>query len=142
MGCDKLQGFLVSRPLADDRLENWLLARAGVQVQWRDNQSGCKGVCDGLPNDVVDDQNAAVAAVKAAAPQLAAAVDAALPRIRAEGLSVVIVEQDIDTAVRSAQHVYCLMHGRVSLHGRSDAVSKQQISAAYFGLEEAEEVSA
>lgn len=33
----------------------------------------------------IDDQNAAVAAVKAAAPQLAAAVDAALPRIRAGG---------------------------------------------------------
>jgi branched-chain amino acid transport system ATP-binding protein len=61
---------------------------------------------------------------------------AALPSIRAEGLSVVIVEQDIDTAVRSAKHVYCLMHGRVSLHGASDAVTKQQISAAYFGLEE------
>lgn len=25
-----------------------LLARAGVGVTWRDNQSGCKGVCDGL----------------------------------------------------------------------------------------------
>lgn len=25
-----------------------VLARAGFQVQWRDNQSGCKGVCDGL----------------------------------------------------------------------------------------------
>ena len=33
----------------------------------------------------IDDQNAAVAAVAAAAPQLAAAVDAALPRIRAGG---------------------------------------------------------
>ncbi|MCU0952601.1 MAG: phosphoethanolamine--lipid A transferase, partial [Burkholderiaceae bacterium] len=30
-----------------------LLARAGVDVFWRDNQSGCKGVCDGLPNDHV-----------------------------------------------------------------------------------------
>lgn len=28
-------------------------ARAGVAVQWRDNQSGCKGVCEGLPNDTV-----------------------------------------------------------------------------------------
>lgn len=25
-----------------------VLARAGFQVQWRDNQSGCKGVCSGL----------------------------------------------------------------------------------------------
>lgn len=29
-------------------------ARAGVAVHWRDNQSGCKGVCSGLPNDRVD----------------------------------------------------------------------------------------
>jgi lipid A ethanolaminephosphotransferase len=30
-----------------------VLARAGVTVHWRDNQSGCKGVCDGLSNDSV-----------------------------------------------------------------------------------------
>lgn len=30
-----------------------VLARAGVAVHWRDNQTGCKGVCDGLPNDTV-----------------------------------------------------------------------------------------
>ncbi len=28
-------------------------ARAGVAVHWRDNQSGCKGVCSGLPQDTV-----------------------------------------------------------------------------------------
>ena len=28
-----------------------VLVRAGVAVHWRDNQSGCKGVCDGLPGD-------------------------------------------------------------------------------------------
>jgi lipid A ethanolaminephosphotransferase len=33
-------------------------ARAGVAVHWRDNQSGCKGVCDGLPNDTVQALNA------------------------------------------------------------------------------------
>lgn len=30
-----------------------VLQRAGVQVFWRDNQSGCKGVCDGLPNQTL-----------------------------------------------------------------------------------------
>ena len=30
-----------------------VLARAGVDVHWRDNQSGCKGVCDGLSQDDV-----------------------------------------------------------------------------------------
>lgn len=33
-------------------------ARAGVVVHWRDNQSGCKGVCEGLPNDMVSSANA------------------------------------------------------------------------------------
>ena len=32
-----------------------VVARAGVGVRWRDNQSGCKGVCDGLPNERVRD---------------------------------------------------------------------------------------
>jgi lipid A ethanolaminephosphotransferase len=31
-----------------------VLARAGVGVLWRDNQSGCKGVCAGLPNETLD----------------------------------------------------------------------------------------
>jgi lipid A ethanolaminephosphotransferase len=30
-----------------------VLARAGVDVLWRDNQSGCKGVCRGLPYEQV-----------------------------------------------------------------------------------------
>ena len=30
-----------------------VLARAGVGVHWRDNQSGCKGVCNGFPQDTV-----------------------------------------------------------------------------------------
>lgn len=30
-----------------------VLARAGVEVRWRDNQSGCKGVCEGLPFETV-----------------------------------------------------------------------------------------
>ncbi|MBL8342421.1 MAG: sulfatase-like hydrolase/transferase [Rubrivivax sp.] len=37
------------------RSENLLhvAARAGVGVHWRDNQSGCKGVCDGFAQDTV-----------------------------------------------------------------------------------------
>ncbi len=33
-----------------------VMARAGAQVHWRDNQSGCKGVCDGLPGNSTVDQ--------------------------------------------------------------------------------------
>ena len=34
-----------------------VLARAGLPVQWRDNQSGCKGVCEGLPVVQLDRAN-------------------------------------------------------------------------------------
>ncbi|MBI2382459.1 MAG: phosphoethanolamine--lipid A transferase [Gammaproteobacteria bacterium] len=40
-------------PGAARRQENVLelLARAGVRVLWRENNSGCKGVCDGVPHE-------------------------------------------------------------------------------------------
>lgn len=34
-----------------------VLARAGVAVHWRDNQSGCKGVCDNLSADDIASMN-------------------------------------------------------------------------------------
>ena len=34
-----------------------VLDRAGVGVLWRDNQSGCKGVCNGLPTELVSSLN-------------------------------------------------------------------------------------
>jgi len=58
----------------------------------------------------------------------------ALPAITAEGMSVVIVEQDVAVAQRVSRRVYCFQEGRVSLTGKSDEVTREQISAAYFGL--------
>jgi branched-chain amino acid transport system ATP-binding protein len=56
-----------------------------------------------------------------------------LPRIVAEGLSLIIVEQDIVQALRAANHVYCLQEGRVALHGPAGGLTRETISAAYFG---------
>ncbi len=58
----------------------------------------------------------------------------ALPAIVAEGMSVVIVEQDVGLAQRMSRRVYCFQEGRVALHGLSAALSREQISAAYFGV--------
>ena len=62
----------------------------------------------------------------------------AMPAIVAEGMSVVIVEQDIGLAQRVSQRVVCLQEGRISLEGRSSELTREQIAAAYFGLEEAQ----
>ena len=58
----------------------------------------------------------------------------ALPGICTGGLAAIIVEQDIDTAMRVSDRVYCFMHGKVSLTGKSTDLSLEQISAAYFGI--------
>jgi branched-chain amino acid transport system ATP-binding protein len=60
----------------------------------------------------------------------------AFPQIRNEGLSLIVVEQDIDAALKVADHVYCFMHGRITLHGAPAELTRQQISAAYFGIED------
>ena len=59
------------------------------------------------------------------------------PQLRAENLSLIVVEQDIDAALGVADYVYCFMHGKVTLHGTPRELTKEMISAAYFGLEAA-----
>ena len=57
-----------------------------------------------------------------------------LPVLCAEGLGVVVVEQDVTLAQRVSQRVYCFQEGRVSLEGASDALTREQITRAYFGV--------
>src|SRR5687767_11982732 len=57
-----------------------------------------------------------------------------IPTIVAEGLSLVIVEQDIVQALKTAKHVYCLQEGRVALQGEAGSLTREKISAAYFGV--------
>jgi branched-chain amino acid transport system ATP-binding protein len=56
-----------------------------------------------------------------------------LPMIVAEGTSLIIVEQDIVQALNAANRVCCLQEGRVALAGHSSSLSRESISAAYFG---------
>jgi len=57
-----------------------------------------------------------------------------LPRLRDEGLTLVIVEQDISMAMRVTDRLYCFQEGRVSLNGKSADLSTDEISKAYFGV--------
>jgi len=68
-----------------------------------------------------------------ARPIVIADIYAALPQIKAEGTSVVLVEQDIVQAMKAADRVYCFQEGRVSLEGRPGELSRDQIHRAYFG---------
>jgi len=57
-----------------------------------------------------------------------------LPSILRDGLSLVIVEQDVVQALAAANHVYCLQEGRVVLTGTAGSLTREAIAAAYFGV--------
>jgi branched-chain amino acid transport system ATP-binding protein len=59
---------------------------------------------------------------------------AALPNIIGEGMSAIIVEQDIARVLSVANRAYCFQEGRVSLEGAANALSREAINQAYFGV--------
>ncbi|MBI3702342.1 MAG: ABC transporter ATP-binding protein [Rhizobiales bacterium] len=68
------------------------------------------------------------------APIIVRDIYARLPAIVAEGLSLIIVEQDIAQALKASSQVYCLQEGRIALHGSARELTRERISAAYFGV--------
>jgi branched-chain amino acid transport system ATP-binding protein len=68
------------------------------------------------------------------APVVIREIYARLPAIVADGISVIIVEQDIVQALAAADHVYCLQEGRVALDGAPAALTREAIASAYFGV--------
>jgi branched-chain amino acid transport system ATP-binding protein len=68
------------------------------------------------------------------APIVVRDIYARLPMIVAEGLSLIVVEQDIAQALKAARQVYCLQEGRIALQGQTAELTREAISAAYFGV--------
>ncbi|WP_018701090.1 ABC transporter ATP-binding protein [Amorphus coralli] len=59
---------------------------------------------------------------------------AVMPRLRASGAAIVLVEQDIEQALKVADRVYCMMEGRITLSGTPAELSRDAIHDAYFGV--------
>ncbi len=68
------------------------------------------------------------------APIIVRDIYAQLPAIVGDGMSLVIVEQDIAQALKAAAQVYCLQEGRIALQGAARDLTRDAISAAYFGV--------
>jgi len=68
------------------------------------------------------------------APVVIREIYAALPSIMEEGMSLLIVEQDVQLAMQVSSRVVCLQEGLVSLEGKSGELTRNQISKAYFGI--------
>jgi branched-chain amino acid transport system ATP-binding protein len=66
-------------------------------------------------------------------PAIVKVVYQALAAIRAEGMTLVFVEQDVRKSLAFSDHVVCLHKGTVRLTGRSQAQSLDDVRRAYFG---------
>jgi branched-chain amino acid transport system ATP-binding protein len=57
-----------------------------------------------------------------------------IPQIKARGVGILIVEQDIKRSLSVADRFYCLLEGKVSLSGRPGDVTRDLVMKHYFGL--------
>jgi branched-chain amino acid transport system ATP-binding protein len=67
------------------------------------------------------------------APAIIGQIYASFKDIRAEGTSLIIVEQDINRAISASDRIACLLKGQITLEAASKAVDLAQLTAAYFG---------
>jgi branched-chain amino acid transport system ATP-binding protein len=67
------------------------------------------------------------------APRIVKSLYQALDVARAEGTTLLVVEQDVSQVLAVAQRVYCFRKGAVALEGTPAGLTRAQIAAAYFG---------
>ena len=67
------------------------------------------------------------------APRMVKRLYEALSAIRAEGTTLIVVEQDVSQVLAVAERVYCLRKGAVSLEGVPARLGRAQLAGAYFG---------
>ena len=67
------------------------------------------------------------------APLVVKSLYRALEAVKAEGTTLLVVEQDVTQVLAVAQRVYCLRKGMVALEGIPGQLTRERIAAAYFG---------
>ena len=57
-----------------------------------------------------------------------------LKLINQEGLTIVLVEQDIRRSLKASDFTYVMLEGKVVLHGAPAAFTEEEVKKAYFGV--------
>lgn len=69
------------------------------------------------------------------APAVVEMLAESLPKIRAQNMSILLVEQDVATAFEISDYGYVLEFGRVMLHGRSsELLARADVRDVYLGI--------
>ncbi len=67
------------------------------------------------------------------APTVIKDIYAALGQINRRGVTMILVEQDVQRSLKTAHDALVLQEGRVVLQGRSDEMTPEKVRKAYFG---------
>jgi branched-chain amino acid transport system ATP-binding protein len=70
-------------------------------------------------------------------PKAVDTVYESLSALTKAGATVVLVEQDLRRALSVADRVLCMLEGRIVLRSATGDVTREEVTAAYFGLERA-----
>ncbi len=62
-------------------------------------------------------------------------VYASLQKLMRSGVTIVLVEQDLNRALGAADRVICMLEGRFVAEGKASEMTRVEITAAYFGLD-------
>jgi branched-chain amino acid transport system ATP-binding protein len=57
-----------------------------------------------------------------------------LKRINEQGITIVLVEQDITRSLKAAGYAYILLQGKVVLEGKPSSLDEESVKKAYFGV--------
>ena len=68
------------------------------------------------------------------APVIVQQIYRVLPTLLGNGISILLVEQDVAQALRAATRFQCLLDGRITLAGAPADFSAREVEAAYFGF--------
>jgi branched-chain amino acid transport system ATP-binding protein len=68
------------------------------------------------------------------APVIVQQIYRVLPTLLEQGISILLVEQDVAQALRVANRFQCLLEGRTTLQGTSAEYTAHDVEAAYFGF--------
>lgn len=68
------------------------------------------------------------------APMIIAGIYKRLKQINTEGITIVLVEQDITRSLKAADYTYILLEGKVVLEGQPGVLTEEQVKKAYFGI--------
>ena len=62
-----------------------------------------------------------------------------LEALKGTGVAIVLVEQDLKRAMGMASRTICMLEGAIAIEGRTEALTREAVTEAYFGMRRAGE---